>query len=69
MGLIKGRVLPGCGRTKAPSDSITFLSIFLFLVASLVCVLLYFLVNLVLCFTLFNMFLFDCFSVLFILIF
>ena len=66
-GLIKGRVLPGCGRKMAPSDSITFLSIFLFLLASLVCVLLYFWVSLVLCFTLFNMFLFDCFSVLFIL--
>ena len=31
-GFIKGKVLPGCGRKKAPSDSITFLSLFLFCV-------------------------------------
>ena len=29
-GLIKGKVLLGCGRKRAPSDSITFLSLFLF---------------------------------------
>ena len=36
-GLIKGRVLPGCGRKMTLSDFITFLSILLFLFAFLVC--------------------------------
>ena len=52
-GFIKGKVLPGCGRKRAPSDSITFLSIFLFLFAFLVCFAL-FLSQSSLCFSLFK---------------
>ena len=36
-GLIKGKVLPGCGRKRAPSDSITFLFSLVFVCALLVC--------------------------------
>ena len=37
-GLIKGKVLPGCGRKRAPSDFITFLSLFsCFVCALLMC--------------------------------
>ena len=39
-GLIKGKVFPGYGRKRAPSDSITFLSLFLFLCVHYLCVLL-----------------------------
>ena len=65
-GLIKRKVPSRCGRKMALSDSITFLSIFLFLFAFHVCFALLFWVSLVLCFALFNMFLFVCFSILFI---
>ena len=61
--LIKGKVLPRCGRKMTLSDSIAFLSIFFFCLHFL-CVLLYFQVSLVLCFALFNMFLFSYFLVL-----
>ena len=53
-GLIKGNVLPRCGRKMAPNDSVTSsLSLFLFLFALLVCFALLFWVSLVLCFALF----------------
>ena len=64
-GLIKGKVLPGCGRKRAPSDFITLLSLFsCFVCALLMWFAFMFWVSLVLCFVLFNMFLFGYFSVL-----
>ena len=68
-GLIKGKVLPRCGRKRAPSDSITFFSLFMFLFLHNLYVLHLFWVSLVLCFTLFNMFLFVWFQFCFILFF
>ena len=41
-GLIKGKVLPRYGRKRAPSDSITFFSLFVFLFLHNLCVLLLF---------------------------
>ena len=38
-GLIKGKVLPMCGRKRTPSDSITFFSLFEFLFLHILCVL------------------------------
>ena len=61
-GLIKGKALPRCERKMAPSDSINFFSLFMFLFLHNLCVLLLFWVSLVLCFALFNMFLFICFQ-------
>ena len=46
-GLIKGKVLLGCERKRAPSDSITFFSLFLFLLLHNLCVLLLFWVSLI----------------------
>ena len=68
-----GKVLPRCGRKKAPSDLVTFslsLSPFrVFVFALLVCFAFMFRVSLVLCFALFNMFLFVYFQFCFILFF
>ena len=64
-GSRKGKVILKCGRKKAQSDSVTFFSLSLsfFLFMHYLCVLLTcFLVNLVLCYVLFNMFLFVCFQ-------
>ena len=47
---------------RAPSDSITFFSLFVFVFLHNLCVLLLFWVSLVLCFSLLNMFLFVVFS-------
>ena len=65
-GLLNGKVLPRCGRKRAPSDSVTFsLSpLLIFVFALLVCYALLFWVSLILCITLFNLFLFVFFSVL-----
>ena len=65
------KVLPRCGRKKALSNLVNFsLSPFLvFEYALLVCFAFLFWVNLVLCFALFNMFLFVCFQFCFILLF
>ena len=64
-GLLNGKVLPRCGRKRAPSDSITYsLSLLCFCFALLVCFALLFWVNLVLCIALFNLFLFVFFLVL-----
>ena len=57
-GSLKGNVLLRCGRKRAPSDSITFLSLFLFLCLHYLCVFAFkFWVSLVFYFALFNMFL------------
>ena len=62
-GLIKGKVLPRCGRKRTLSDFITFFYLLVFvLFLHYLCVLLLFWVSLVLCFALFNMFLFVYFQ-------
>ena len=67
-GLLNGKVLPRCGRKNVLSDSITssLSPLLVFVCALLVCFVLLFWVNLVLCIDLFlfNMFLFVYFSVL-----
>ena len=61
-GLIKGKVLPRCGRKRILSDFITFFYL-LVLVCCITCVFcFYFWVSLVLCFVLINMFLFIYFQ-------
>ena len=61
-GLIKGKVLPRCGRKWTLSNFITFFYLFV-LVCYITCVFcFYFWVSLVLCFVLFNMFLFVYFQ-------
>ena len=63
-GSLNGKVLTRCGRKKAQSDLVIF-SLFppLFLFMHYLCVLLScFWVSLVLCYVLFNMFLFVCFQ-------
>ena len=68
-GLLKGKLLPRYGKKKAQSDLVTFplspLMVMHYLFVLLSC----FWVSLVLCFTLFNMFLFVCFQFCFILFF
>ena len=59
-GLIKGKVLPRCGRKRTPSDSITFFSLLEFLFLHNLCVLLLFWASLVF---MLNMFFFGYFLV------
>ena len=61
-GLVKGKVLSTCGRKRTLSDFITFfyLLVFVCCITSVFCF--YFWVSLVLCFVLFNMFLFVYFQ-------
>ena len=65
-GSLNEKVLPRCGRKKAPSDFVTFFSLFssCLCFALLVCFALLFWVYLVLCIDLFNLFLFVFLSVL-----
>ena len=56
--MLDRKVLSRCGRKRTPNDSITFFSLFVFLFLHEFCVSLLFLVSLVLCFALLNMFLF-----------
>ena len=65
-GLLNRKVLPRCGRKRAPSDSVTFSlsQLLVFVFALLVCFALLFWVSLILCIYLFNLFLFFFFSVL-----
>ena len=63
-GLIKGKVLPRCGRKRTPSDSVTFLSLLVFVCALLMCFVFKFWASLVFMLWLFHMFLFGYFSVL-----
>ena len=64
-GLIKGKVLSGCGRKRAPSDSVTFLSLsFCFSMCITYVFAFKFWVSLVFMLWLFNIYLFGNFSVL-----
>ena len=70
MGSPNGKVLPRRWRKKAQSDLVTFSLSHSFLFMHYLCVLLFcFWVSLVLCYTLFNMFLFVCFQFCFIFVF
>ena len=64
-GLLNRKVLPRCGRKKAPSDSVTysFSPLLVFVFALLVCFAFIFWVNIFLCIALFNIFLFVYLSV------
>ena len=73
-GLLNRKVLPRCGRKKAPSDSVTFFlslspSCFWFCITYMFCFHVLSQSSFMHCFVLFNMFLFGYFSVVFYFIF